>query len=125
MQAQRDEQDAKCERVPQTTEQQKTDCLNEGGQWDYSGNVCQQKTMEISVEQMESYSLADVEMHATQDSCRAAIDGKVYDLTNWVNKHPGGADKIVAICGTDATEAFANQHDAQEKPENQLMQFAI
>lgn len=73
----------------------------------------------------EDYSLADVQTHATQESCRAAIDGKVYDLTAWISRHPGGPDKILGICGTDATEAFSAQHGGDQRPENQLMNFEI
>lgn len=34
------------------------------------------------------------------------IDKSVYDVTNFIEKHPGGADKIIPLCGKNATEAF-------------------
>ncbi len=69
--------------------------------------------------------MTDVAKHNTQQDCWAAIDGSVYDLTSWISRHPGGPDKIIPLCGTDATTAFHNQHDDQEKPNQQLATFRI
>ena len=35
-----------------------------------------------------------------------AVRGSVYDVTTFLNDHPGGAGIIVPNAGTDATEAF-------------------
>ncbi len=71
------------------------------------------------------YTMADVATHNTKDDCWAVIDGGVYNLTSWISRHPGGPDKIIGLCGTDATTAFRNQHDSQEKPNQQLAEFKI
>lgn len=78
-----------------------------------------------SVAGQTPYTMDDVKAHNTAGDCWAAINGKVYDLTNWEDKHPGGADKITALCGTDATEAFSGQHDSQPKPNAALIPFQI
>ena len=50
------------------------------------------------------YTLVDVAKHNSATSCWSAIDGNVYDLTNWVNSHPGGKAAILMIqLGEDAT----------------------
>ena len=72
-----------------------------------------------------SYRLSEVAKHNTQMDCWAAIDGSVYDLTSWISRHPGGPDKILKLCGTDATAAFHGQHDSQQKPNTQLASFRI
>lgn len=72
-----------------------------------------------------SYRMSDVAQHNTQQDCWAAIDGDVYNLTSWISQHPGGSDKIIPLCGTDATSAFRNQHGSQEKPNAQLASFKI
>ena len=41
------------------------------------------------------------------------INRKVYDVTNYVNGHPGG-DIITEGCGTDATTLFETQGDEGE-----------
>ncbi len=69
--------------------------------------------------------LAEVAQHDDAASCWVAIEGTVYDVTAWVPRHPGGPDRILAICGTDASEAFAAQHGGMALPAEQLSQFAI
>jgi cytochrome b involved in lipid metabolism len=70
-------------------------------------------------------TMAQVATHAGASSCWAAINGKVYDLTNWINQHPGGPDKILAICGTDGSAAFNGQHGGERRPESELANFYI
>lgn len=72
-----------------------------------------------------SYTMADVAKHASPTSCWAAIDKNVYDLTAWINKHPGGPDKIKALCGTNATSAFTKEHGNDAEPKERLATFKI
>lgn len=72
-----------------------------------------------------SYTLDQVKQHSSARSCWAAIDGGVYDLTSWAGRHPGGPEKILAICGTDASAAFTRQHSGDQRPAVQLTQFYI
>lgn len=58
----------------------------------------------ISSENKE-YSLEDVGMHNSEQDCWLAIDGKVYDVTKFIPKHPG-EKAILSGCGIDATELF-------------------
>jgi cytochrome b involved in lipid metabolism len=78
-----------------------------------------------STEQEKYYTMEDVAQHNSKESCWAVIKGDVYDLTEWINKHPGGADKILYLCGKDGTEAFEKKHSGQEKPEKTLEKFEI
>ncbi len=73
----------------------------------------------------KSYTIEDVKLANNASKCWAAIDGKVYDLTNWINQHPGGPARILSICGTDATVAFNTQHAGQRRPANELAGFEI
>lgn len=73
----------------------------------------------------QTYTLDQVKQHNTQADCWAAIDNGVYNLTDWIAQHPGGAERIIGICGTDATAAFANQHSGEQRPETQLTRFYI
>lgn len=34
----------------------------------------------------------------------------MYDLTEFADEHPAGADSILSLAGTDATEAFDAAH---------------
>lgn len=70
-------------------------------------------------------TMAEVEENDAPESCWAVRDGTVYDLTEWIDEHPGGAARIEQLCGTDATDAFDAQHGGQDGPEGQLSEFEI
>jgi cytochrome b involved in lipid metabolism len=72
-----------------------------------------------------SYTLAQVATHSSASSCWSIIQNNVYDLTSWINQHPGGAKAILSICGKDGTSAFEKQHGGQARPENELKNFLI
>jgi len=51
------------------------------------------------------YTKSQVLAHSTKDDCWTIIDGSVYDLTSYINRHPGG-EEIMRACGGDATTLF-------------------
>jgi len=63
--------------------------------------------------------------HNISANCWSSINGKVYNLTNWISSHPGGPNKIIMICGKDGSQLFDAQHSGQTKPENILSGFYI
>ena len=66
-----------------------------------------------------------VATHNQQSDCWTVIDGKVYNLTDWIAQHPGGAAPILGLCGTDGTSAFQAQHGSQPRPNDRLAQFLV
>lgn len=72
-----------------------------------------------------TYNAADLKKHATASSCWSAINGNVYDLTKWINRHPGGASVIKGLCGHDGTAGFNGQHGGQSRPASELAAFKI
>ncbi|MGA1113700.1 MAG: cytochrome b5 domain-containing protein, partial [Aquiluna sp.] len=70
-------------------------------------------------------SQEDLLAHSTLDSCWAAVDGVVYDLSGYGSEHPGGASQIQALCGTDATAAFSSEHGFVGTPANVLAAMKI
>ncbi len=73
----------------------------------------------------ESITIADVAEHDDSASCWVAIEGTVYDVTDWVPRYPGGPERLLAVCGTDATDEFGEQHQGIALPAEQLSQLAI
>lgn len=71
------------------------------------------------------YTMAQVAAHNSGSSCWTAINGHVYDVTAWINQHPGGAQRILNLCGTDGSSAFNAQHGGQARPEAELATFLI
>ena len=58
----------------------------------------------------KSFSREDVRSHTSEDSLWCIIDSTVYDLTEFVDAHPGGESVLQQIAGQDATTAFYNLH---------------
>ena len=72
-----------------------------------------------------SYSLADVATHKDGTSCWTTINGGVYDVTSWINQHPGGQEAILSLCGKDGSSTFTDQHGGQMRQEQELAGFKI
>jgi len=73
----------------------------------------------------KGYTLAQVKTHSKPTNCWSAINGKVYNLTKWISRHPGGRTFIVGICGKDATAAFKGQHGLTGTPAKRLATYRI
>ncbi len=58
----------------------------------------------------QSLTRQTVASHNKPDDLWCIIDHKVYDLTDFVDAHPGGAVVLEQIAGTDATVAFYSLH---------------
>lgn len=71
------------------------------------------------------YTMELVKQNNSASSCWSVIDGNVYDLTKWINSHPGGSGAIRSLCGTDGTTAFKAQHGNQDKPNYRLESFLL
>ncbi|KAK2999161.1 hypothetical protein RJ639_024054 [Escallonia herrerae] len=53
----------------------------------------------------KAYSKAEVSLHNKRTDCWIIIKEKVYDVTSYVEEHPGG-DAILAHAGDDSTDGF-------------------
>jgi cytochrome b involved in lipid metabolism len=72
-----------------------------------------------------TYTLADVQSHNVATSCWTTINGNVYDLTQWIAKHPGGSRAIIGLCGTDGSQAFNSQHGRNADAVRELVEYRI
>jgi cytochrome b involved in lipid metabolism len=89
-------------------------------------NITNQTTKTtIPSKNSQSYTISEVANHNSQSSCWTAINGSVYNVTSWINKHPGGKNAILGLCGKDGSSAFDNQHGGQRRPEQELATFKI
>ena len=55
--------------------------------------------MADSSSEVKTYSLADVGVHKTRESCWLVIHGKVYDVGSFLDEHPGGDEIILENAG--------------------------
>ncbi|CAG8253768.1 unnamed protein product [Penicillium nalgiovense] len=54
-----------------------------------------------------------INQHNNQESCWVAIHGAVYDVTDFLDSHPGGAAVILRCAGKDATDDFDSVHSLE------------
>lgn len=66
-------------------------------------------------EQTKSFTMIEVSQHNSRNDCWTVISGDVYDLTDFVNSHPGG-NVILRACGIDATTLFNSRQTADGQP---------
>ena len=71
------------------------------------------------------YTMDKVKANNSATSCWSVIKGNVYDLTNWINQHPGGSGAIRGLCGTDGSAEFSGKHKGQSNPESRLASYLL
>jgi len=57
-----------------------------------------------------SFSEADIALHCKEWDCWIVLNRVVYDVTIYLEYHPGGKDDILKYAGKDATVAFNSVH---------------
>lgn len=53
-----------------------------------------------------AYTLDELARHADEDSCWIAVEGIVYDITEYLPMHPTRPDILLPWCGGEATEGM-------------------
>jgi cytochrome b involved in lipid metabolism len=71
------------------------------------------------------FTLEEIKTHGTISSCYSIVNETVYDLTTWVNMHPGGQETILSMCGKDGTQGFMQEHKGKKKFMDILDRFKI
>ena len=59
---------------------------------------------------MNSYTIEEVSFHNSENDAWIVINNFVYDITDFINEHPGGKDILLQFIGTDASEFFNELH---------------
>lgn len=72
----------------------------------------------------KTVSLAEVAKHGTATSCYMVIHDKVYDITPFLDQHPGGEEVLLDHAGKDATEAFEDVGHSEDA-RNMLAKYLV
>ncbi|EKV10721.1 Cytochrome b5, putative [Penicillium digitatum] len=60
----------------------------------------------------KTFTPAEVASHTTADAgFYIIIDSNVYDVTNFIDEHPGGAKILKRVAGKDASKQFWKYHN--------------
>lgn len=65
--------------------------------------------------QLPMIDRTELALHHTREDCWVVINDYVYDITDFLNKHPGGDTIMIAYAGRDVSEHF-NTIVAHQKP---------
>lgn len=73
------------------------------------------------------YTAEDVATHTTSASCWVSRGGKVYDVTAFIDDHPGGDDLILAHAGEDIGEVMQDklEHEHSDAAYNMLDEYVV
>ncbi|KAI9738823.1 MAG: hypothetical protein M1834_008330 [Cirrosporium novae-zelandiae] len=71
----------------------------------------------MSATTTKEYTFAEVSEHAGKKDLLVIIHDKVYDVTSFVDEHPGGEEVLLDVGGQDSTEAFEDVGHSDEARE--------
>jgi predicted heme/steroid binding protein len=75
---------------------------------------------------VKTFTVEEVSKHNSKETgIWTIIDGKVYDITEWVPKHPGGVIPIMRIAGKDGTDLFKNNPFHKGKNTEGIIRFIV
>jgi cytochrome b involved in lipid metabolism len=57
-------------------------------------------------DEVKQYSLEEIKGHNSAESAWCIYKNGVYDVTNYIDEHPGGGEQLLEACGGDLTAAF-------------------
>ena len=80
---------------------------------------------QVHIAAVKKYKMATVKKHKTAKSRWTVVGTGVYDLTQWIKKHPGGSRAILALCGKNGTKAFRAQHGSTGAAARALAKYKI
>ena len=65
---------------------------------------------------MKYYTINEIKKHNKANDCWIYSNNNVYNVTNFISKHPGGFNSIIKNSGKDCIKHF-NFHSAKGKQE--------
>ncbi|XP_047218385.1 cytochrome b5 isoform X2 [Girardinichthys multiradiatus] len=82
-----------------------------------SNTTIDEKNGESADGGVKFYTLEDIRVHNMSNDTWLIIHNKIYDITSFLEEHPGGEEVLLEQAGSDATESFedvGHSTDARE-----------
>jgi hypothetical protein len=70
-------------------------------------------------------NMTEIAKHASSSDCWILIGGNVYNVTSYLDSHPGGKARILRYCGQDATTGFQTQDSVPAKVHSAVAQTLL
>ncbi|GAA5852663.1 hypothetical protein JCM8547_002581 [Rhodosporidiobolus lusitaniae] len=58
----------------------------------------------------KALTLKEIASHNTAESAWVVVDGGIYDVTEFLEDHPGGKKVLLKACGKDSSKQFWQFH---------------
>ncbi|KAJ1731762.1 hypothetical protein LPJ61_002373 [Coemansia biformis] len=62
------------------------------------------------VSQLQVLTMEEIAQHNKRDDCWMVVRDKVYNVTRYIDFHPGGRGQLMRAAGKDGTELFYDTH---------------
>lgn len=73
----------------------------------------------------DEFTWEEIESHTGHDDCWIVVNGNVYDVSSFLQEHPGGQSVILGKAGKDCTVDFKNNHNGSLMAESTLEELRI
>lgn len=60
----------------------------------------------------EIFTLDQIAEHSSLEDCWIVVEEVVYDITEFPDEHPGGAEAVTQWCGQDASFGFSTKNNS-------------
>ncbi|MBP6866522.1 MAG: hypothetical protein KBC12_03205 [Candidatus Pacebacteria bacterium] len=64
----------------------------------------------VAVDPKNLLTLENIANHNTAGDCYLIVNDAVYNVSTYINQHPGGVRNITSRCGSEATKVFSTIH---------------
>jgi len=73
----------------------------------------------------KQYTWEEVAQHNTEASAWCYIGNTVYDITPWLNRHPGGKEVLLLVAGRDISDLFVTYHPFTDRAAEVIAKYKI
>ena len=77
------------------------------------------------VKSAKYFNWDEIATHNTEKDAWLVLENKVYNVTSWAKRHPGGKELILAFAGQDGTDPFLALHPDMAKTRKYMGSFYI